>query len=161
MFVFTFFEKRNRYTFHQHPRQHPKDDSQTGNPILPRGRWYWELQEESRALKGFHQLRSSDSPPTTPAIARVGASIVVRTWSLPKIVTRVPSHQECHKWTTNSRYLLAHTQPRGEPRALPRHYTQTTRRALGLTSSSHSTPKERTSGPYFSRHSQLPYFFPT
>ena len=88
-----------------------------------------KLSKKFRPLKGFHWLRYSDFPPTTPAIARAEASVIVRIWPLLKIVTRVSSHQEYLKWTMNSRYQLAHIQLWGE-------------RALGLALSSHSSSRK-------------------
>jgi len=87
----------------------------------------------------------------------------VRIWPLPKITTcvpRLPSHQECLKWTTNSSYQLAHIQLRGESSGLTLSSHSTPRIGPQALSCAHIRPWGEDPGLFFPRHPLLPDLFP-
>ena len=70
-----------------------------------------------------------------------GAYVVVN--SDFSLESRVPPHQDCHKWRSRSPYQASHSTPRRERlRALPDITLATRRETLGLAPSSYSTPRK-------------------
>ena len=74
----------------------------------------WSFQKEFNALKYFHRLRFSDSPPTTPAIARAGGICSAQDLVSPRNLDTCPTAPEVSQVRNMPKMPRGSYAPRGE-----------------------------------------------